>query len=146
MSRFSKHCNAIAAHEMLAICMAFLVRVWPLCCQVHSLDRSHSGRCMLRTPARSSGLLSTKNLGRLEKSARSLAGSVLLSALFLPPWAHLTNFNNIERVLTQVYRQDLSTYPPENQSLLSDAHPTTFQTDMDSVVHQRRGRRLDSSG
>ena len=44
------------------------------------------------------------------------------------------------RALNKIYSRDLSTYPPENQALLSEAHPTAFQTDMNSRVHQRQQR------
>ena len=48
---------------------------------------------------------------------------------------HRTDLNN--RVLNQIYNKDLDAYLLENNTLLSQAHPTTAQSEINRRIHSR---------
>ena len=47
----------------------------------------------------------------------------------------ITDLN--DRALNEIYKQDLTAYPPEDDALLSEAHPTTTQSEINRHIRSR---------
>ena len=48
---------------------------------------------------------------------------------------HTTDLNN--RALNEIYNQDLTTYPPEDDALLPETRPTTAHSEMNRHIRSR---------
>jgi hypothetical protein len=83
VSRFSKHCKNLTAHEGLALRMAFLVSFDHDTAEIPQFTHIYRGGCISKTLATSFGRPLIKNLRRSERSVPNLTGSALLSTLFI---------------------------------------------------------------
>ena len=133
--RFSNHCKDLTAHEALAVRMAFLVSRYLLSI---ILSRPHTTQRAVYTEDPSSRFWTTVD-EKLEEVRNKCAqrDAISFTEKVLLPSAenHATNSNN--RALNQIYNQDLTTYPPEDESPHLQAHPTAAQSEINRHIHSR---------